>query len=1142
MTAGLLSRTQMQSTCPAIFISEELFEEGRIAQREGCVLDCQVDEDDMLTGKVRQNQSKPFAVVVKIKSDTTHGIVMEGHCTCRRSFNCEHVAAVIIEYLGAADVIKRMPHDFVNGAIAHPDNSDTQTKSGTQPRIIAAPVQSGPETPAVAEHPMPAELEKWLRLVRTQDFGADHAAAVPEISNREKRRFVYILSPAPDHFGQITVILGNAHVYKDGSVGNVRTFNPHQAMRNPPASVKAVDSSILSTLLACSPGTLDGLNTPFPYRLAADLVAAMVSTGRCYWRSVSSPPLKPGKPRPGTPCWLDGAKGIQIPGLSVQPTGEIVLGLQCLYIDTNTFEYGPIQLDWSPMRLTSWLSGPPVQPENVPALRRTLAELAFPAPREVRVEIRNDEVPVPILHLFSAQNPWYSERLSWKESEQYFHYAEFWVEYMGQRVKPGMGPEQMRLNMPDGVAVVRRRMDVERGFYTTLCQYDLRERNLTYYQGLQGNKASTVSFYNEGLSDPWKTFVQRGIPALELEGWRIEFDHSFRCRTVKVDDYFLETTATGDNNWFDLELGVEVEGERINILPLLRAALAMTDKKSKTIAIRLPDGRNISIPRKRLEGILGVLVELLDPAAQATGNKMRVDRLRAAQLSLIDNSWQWNGDDRLKLLGDKLRNFSGLSAIAPPGGLKAELRSYQRDGLNWLQFLREHDLSGVLADDMGLGKTVQTLAHIVCEKESGRMDRPTLVIAPTSVIHNWRAEAERFAPDLKTVLLHGPARHDLFAAIASHDLVLTTYPLLARDSEELRKTAFHLLIMDEAQVIKNPRTLYAQTARGIEARHRLCLSGTPLENHLGELWALYDFLLPGFLGDAKTFRRVFRDPIEKAGDTHRREALARRIGPLIMRRRKQEVALELPAKTEVVRTVEISGDQLDLYESIRAVMQTRVQDEIAGKGIARSHIVILDALLKLRQVCCDPRLVKLPSAASVRESSKLEYLMQMLPPMIEEGRKILLFSQFTGMLDLIEEEIVKREIDFVRLDGQTVDRTTPVGRFQAGGVPLFLISLKAGGTGLNLTEADTVIHYDPWWNPAVENQATDRAHRIGQTKPVFTYKLIMRGTVEEKIQAMQQRKSALVQGLLDAGAGAAAQLTPDDVRQLFAPLEQTDLP
>ncbi len=1135
MTAGILSRKQMQTAQPAIFIREDLFEDGRITQREGGVLECQVDEHGMVTGKVRQDQAKPFAVVVKIKSDTTYGIMVEGHCTCQLSFNCHHVAAVVIDYFGSAEVIKRM-------SPAGDDADSAESGESGRAAIVAAAALAPAQAPDPAELPIPVELEKWLRLVQTEAPGGDQASPVPEISNRERRRLVYFLLPKPNQIGQIMAALGLAQISKTGSIDRVRPFNAHQALRNPPASVKSVDFAILQTLSTCSPGTLAGQESAFPYRMAADLVVAMASTGRCYWRDISSPPLKLGKPRPGTPCWLEGADGIQIPCLSVLPAAEIVLGLQCLYIDTTTSEYGPIQVDWSPMRLTSWLSGPPVQPENVPALRRTLAELAVPAPREVRVEIKNDEIPTPILHLFSAENPWYSERTSWKTSEKYFHYAEFWVEYMGQRVKPGLGAEQLRLKTPDGIAVVRRRMDLERGFHSTLYEYDLRERNLTYYQAMHGNKATTVTFYDEESSDRWKIFAQRGIPALESEGWRVEFDNSFRCRTAKVDDYYLETTATGDHNWFDLELGVEVEGERINILPLLRAALAMTDKKSKSIAIRLPDGRNISIPRKRLEGILGVLVELMDPAAQTTGKKMRLDRLRAAQLSLIDNSWQWNGDDRLKALGDKLRNFSGLSAVAPPGGLKAELRNYQRDGLNWLQFLREHDLSGVLADDMGLGKTVQTLAHILCEKESGRMDRPTLVIAPTSVIHNWRTEAERFAPDLKTVLLHGPLRRDLFAAIAKHDLVLTTYPLLARDGEELKKTAFHLLIMDEAQVIKNPRTLYAQTAREIEARHRLCLSGTPLENHLGELWALYDFLLPGFLGDSKTFRRVFRDPIEKAGDTHRRQALARRIGPLIMRRRKQEVALELPAKTEVVRSVEISGDQLDLYESIRSIMQTRVQDEIAGKGMARSHIVILDALLKLRQVCCDPRLVKLPSAASVRESSKLEYLMQMMPPMIEEGRKILLFSQFTGMLDLIEEEIVKRDIGFVRLDGQTVDRTTPVARFQAGGVPLFLISLKAGGTGLNLTEADTVIHYDPWWNPAVENQATDRAHRIGQTKPVFTYKLIMRGTVEEKIQAMQQRKSALVQGLLDAGTGASVQLTPEDVRQLFAPLEQADRP
>ncbi|HAB65253.1 MAG TPA: helicase, partial [Pseudomonas sp.] len=330
----------------------------------------------------------------------------------------------------------------------------------------------------------------------------------------------------------------------------------------------------------------------------------------------------------------------------------------------------------------------------------------------------------------------------------------------------------------------------------------------------------------------------------------------------------------------------------------------------------------------------------------------------------------------------------------------------------------------------------------------------------------------------------------------------------------------------------------AQTAGSLDARHRLCLSGTPLENHLGELWSQFHFLLPGLLGDEKTFNTQFRHPIERQDDPVRRTLLNRRIRPFLLRRTKDHVAKELPEKTEMVRRIELAGPQRDLYETVRLAMDKKVRDEIDRKGVARSQIVILEALLKLRQVCCDPRLVKaMPSKKNTAAvSAKLLDLMQMVEDLLGEGRKILVFSQFTSMLALVGAALRERGTDFVELTGSTLDRAAPVAAFQQGQVGVFLISLKAGGVGLNLTAADTVIHYDPWWNPAAENQATDRAHRIGQSKPVFVYKLIARATVEEKIQQLQQRKAKLAAGVLDAGDQGGWQLEPSDIEALFAPL------
>jgi SNF2 family DNA or RNA helicase len=402
---------------------------------------------------------------------------------------------------------------------------------------------------------------------------------------------------------------------------------------------------------------------------------------------------------------------------------------------------------------------------------------------------------------------------------------------------------------------------------------------------------------------------------------------------------------------------------------------------------------------------------------------------------------------------------------------------------------------------------------------------------------NWLSEAKHFAPTLAVLPLRGLDRRESFAAIPNSDLVITTYPLLARDHEVLLGHEFHAAILDEAQAIKNPKATVSRLAHRIDARHRFALTGTPIENNLGEVWSLFEFLNPGLLGDETTFRRTLRIPIEKHGDAGAQAFLSRRLKPFMLRRTKEEVAKELPPKTEIIELIRLEGAQRDLYETVRSLMHAKVRDEIARKGLAKSHIVFLDALLKLRQICCDPRLLKLPQARHVRGSAKFERLMEMIPELVSEGRRILLFSQFTSMLALIEEGIAALKIPYVMLTGDTVDRTTPVRKFQTGKVPLFLLSLKAGGTGLNLTAADTVIHYDPWWNPAVENQATDRAHRIGQNKPVFVYKLIVREGIEGAIELLKSRKAALAEALFANSAKTPFDLTEADISALFVPLD-----
>ena len=547
----------------------------------------------------------------------------------------------------------------------------------------------------------------------------------------------------------------------------------------------------------------------------------------------------------------------------------------------------------------------------------------------------------------------------------------------------------------------------------------------------------------------------------------------------------------------------------------------------------------IRLPTDALKPWMAALLELVGDRHDFSGASLRLSRLDALRTGAARGAGAvWAGADALRDMVRQLSGHAQLPDIPVPASLQARLRPYQQHGLNWLQFLGRHGLGGILADDMGLGKTLQTLAHVLVEKEAGRLTRPALVVAPVSLMGNWRREAERFTPGLRTLVLHGKERHESAGQMAAHDLVIVPYSLLQRDRERWLDQPWHLVVLDEAQNIKNASTHAAQVVGELNTRHRLCLSGTPMENHLGELWSLFHFLMPGFLGSQTRFKQLFRTPVEKFGDSGRLAQLRSRITPFMLRRTKGEVATELPDKIESVTSIELSGKQADLYETIRLSTEKSVRQALSEKGLARAQIQILDALLKLRQVCCDPRLVPLASARKVSQSAKLEHLMAVLPEMLAAGRRVLLFSQFTSMLALIEEALEAHGgLTWAKLTGQSQHRDTIIERFTSGQVPLFLISLKAGGTGLNLPQADTVIHYDPWWNPAVEDQATGRAHRIGQKNQVFVYKLVAQGTIEERILALQERKAALAESMYSGSVARREPLfTESDVAELLKPL------
>jgi superfamily II DNA or RNA helicase len=648
------------------------------------------------------------------------------------------------------------------------------------------------------------------------------------------------------------------------------------------------------------------------------------------------------------------------------------------------------------------------------------------------------------------------------------------------------------------------------------------------------------------------SFTAYALPQLESLGFKIEIAADYPYQVVSPDvPWYANVDSTDDrSDWFSLELGIEIDGKRVNLVPALLELLEeCADISSLEALLRLParfrvvpvgENRYLPVPPERLRSVLQVLLELYRGEELASG-ALCFPGSRAGSIAKLDLALDgtaallWGGDTDVRKRGRAIGSSKQSKGGTPATSLIATLRPYQQEGLDWLQHLVECDVGGVLADDMGLGKTLQTIAHLSAEKESGRMSEPALILMPTSLIGNWQRELKKFAPHLKVLVLHGPKRDARRSEVPAADVVLTTYPLLLRDLEHFRDRDFHLLILDEAQAIKNPRSQINKAVGALSARHRLCLSGTPVENNLEELWSLFDFLMPGFLGDADRFRTTFRTPIERDGNAQKLEALRAAVAPFILRRMKEHVARDLPPKTELVRPVELAGDQRELYESIRAAAHSEVRTAIRNKGIPGSTITILDALMKLRQVCCDPRLVSTPSARTVQTSAKFSLFFELLMTQLEQGRRVLVFSQFTRMLALLSTGLKERGVRQVELTGATVDRQKAVDIFEGRQADVFLISLKAGGTGLNLTSADTVIHYDPWWNAAAQSQATDRAYRIGQTKPVFVYNLIVAGSVEERMLRLQQKKQQLAAALLGSG-GVPSRLTEGDLEDLFAPL------
>jgi len=630
-------------------------------------------------------------------------------------------------------------------------------------------------------------------------------------------------------------------------------------------------------------------------------------------------------------------------------------------------------------------------------------------------------------------------------------------------------------------------------------------------------------------------FLGQSLPALRRQGWQVDLHGRIapHFETLTFATPVVHIADSPDNKWFDVGFDFEdSDGSSISNADI-QLALRRGD------AFMNAGGRTILIDADAVDSMMKTFSDCASEEADTAGHfrlssiyapfvKSSMDGLDGID---VEDSPRW----RAKAERSNRTMRVDPVTVAPP--LDTILRPYQREGVAWLRFLERNGFCGILADEMGLGKTLQAIAWLRLERaEKEARGKPAMVVCPTSIVENWTEEIARFAPDASVVTLTGSNRHSLWEHVATADIVVTSYALLRRDIEQHQEREFSVVILDEAQHIKNRSTRNAVAAKKIQAVHKLVLTGTPVENGVSDLWSIMDFLMPSYLGRHDTFRANYELPISKGGpDADAAQAtLRKKLHPFLLRRLKRDVAKDLPPKIERISSVPLSPDQTAVYRQLLKRSQEKIRDLVASKGFNRCRMEVLTTLLRLRQVSCHLDLLKLPGLAAKQPSSKLDLFLELVDEAIDGNHRILVFSQFVSMLHILRDALKERGIEFCYLDGSTKERMAEVHRFNTDrSVPIFLISLKAGGTGLNLTGADMVIHYDPWWNPAVEAQATDRAYRIGQKRTVYSIKLIAKGTVEEKVVELQKRKQDIIDATIESDEQMMQSMTWNDVQDLL---------
>jgi superfamily II DNA or RNA helicase len=1009
-------------------------------------------------------------------------------CDCRSGSPCAHLAAVLLKARGAsaAGAGAWLSHDLRSWF----DEAD-RASEGTSPAGVDdrdSPLSIGWSLRASSGHIYMLDRVQALFIKRKRD-GTPY-----------KRRTVF------DHWDVSTIWDGNRMV-----------SNP----------ARAIDRSLVRMLKAGEEMGTWQLGSA----AAGEVLAALCSTERLWWETLDGEPFRMGKTRSADFGWFPLPSGSS-QSLGVRWDGRLAFVPSLpspWFVDEQDRVIGPLKTNLS-MEQLSWLyridflnfeeilgfteqvlRRPRLQWVPLPHGTKVQEVEAAPSGKLLRLErtsalAGNETVALPIIEYDSGP--------------------------VNSTAEGGV-----TLRHSGGVIErVRRNPNVEAAI--------LRDLEIAGLSPAPGRTARFTYVAPTGSSSFWLEF-QRSFPeTLGRLGWSLDIATGVpRLATAVVSDVTVALDADG-TGWFDVAMGIEIDGKAVDVMPALFDLFRDPDVVGKLNMTSIPDSEvfyvnlgtrgHVPLPYGRLRTLYRAFADFSADSGEA---RVRIGRHQVALIPFLEE------DEGIRLSGGaSMREIADTLAKGPeplpdlPELVSARLRPYQATGTQFLQLMRRCGFGAVLADDMGLGKTLQTLLHIWLEVRRSKDKLPSLVVTPKSIAAKWLVEIEKFLPGLRVQLLTGATRHGEMERVDKYDVVVTTYPLLVRDSDFYLGRNWRIVALDEAHHVRNRSTKGAQVASKLNAEQRIGLTGTALQNNLGELWSLFNFVAPGLLRSERWFRRNIRVPYERDSDMSRMHTLTRLIRPFTLRRTREEVAPELPPLTIVRRDVILGPAQRDLYEVFRAEQDRRLKEVLSTTTLQKAHIHVFTALLRLRQVCCDPRLLKSPHGVGV-PSAKLEALIDLLLELRAENHRTLVFSQWTEMLDLIKPELDRVGITWTQIVGSQSDREGPQREFNSGRAEVMLNSLHAAGEGLDLQTADTVILFEPWWNPYAELQAIARAHRFGQEKPVFVYKLIVPGSVEERMLALHSRKQATFDAVLSGIPSEVERLSREEIDFLFAPLD-----